>query len=98
MGDALEVRFRDRVGRSWARLAETVPAGAVPHHCFHVFAVYPWFGLLREGRTPEPLLVLDRCRVRWGRVVSVSGPEAVVRSRPLEWDGRALLLGDPVDG
>jgi hypothetical protein len=89
------VRFRDRVGRSWSRLIDAVPAGALPHHSFHVFGVYPWLGLLREGRVDEPLHVLDRCRVRWGRVVEVRGAEAVVRSRPLLWDGRRLVLGQP---
>ena len=93
LGDSLENRFRGRAGRSWDRLSEAVPAGAVPHHSFHVFGIYPWVGLLREGRVDEPLHVLDRCRVRWGRVVEVKGPRAVVESRPLLWDGRRLLLG-----
>ena len=95
LGDSLESRFRDRVGRSWPRLVDAVPLGAVPHHSFHVFGVYPWLGLLREGRVDAPLQVLDRCRVRWGEVVSVAGGEVVVRSRPLRWDGRRLLLGEP---
>lgn len=95
MGDSLESRFRDRIGRPWDRLVDTVLAGAAPHHSFHVLGVHPWFGLLRQGRTPEPLRVLDRCRVRWGRVVSVAGTEAVVLSRPLLWDGRSLYLGEP---
>jgi Family of unknown function (DUF6390) len=95
LGDSLETRFRGRAGRSWPRLVDAVPAGAVPHHSFHVFGVYPWVGLLREGRVDEPLHVLDRCRVRWGRVVELKGPRAVVVSRPLRWDGRRLLLGAP---
>ena len=33
-----------------------------PHHCFHVFAVYPWLGLLRTGVVDEPLHILDQCR------------------------------------
>jgi hypothetical protein len=95
LGDSLESRFRGRVGRSWPRLVDAVPAGAVPHHSFHVFGVYPWLGLLREGRVDEPLRVLDRCRVRWGEVVEVGGGQATVRSRSLEWDGRRLVLGAP---
>lgn len=95
MGDSLEDRFKGRAGGAWPRLAETVPVGALPHHSFHVFGVYPWVGLLREGRTVEPLRVLDRCRIRWGQVVSVGIGEAVVRSRPLAWDGRRLSLGAP---
>jgi hypothetical protein len=95
LGDSLESRFRARAGQSWSRLVEAVPAGAVPHHSFHVFGIYPWLGLLREGRVDEPLHVLDRCRVRWGQVLQVRGGEAVVRARPLLWDGRQLALGEP---
>lgn len=39
--------------------------------------------------------MLDRCRIRWGCVVSVQGDAVKVRSRPLEWDGLGLSLGDP---
>lgn len=94
LGSSLDDRFRRRLGREWAPLAELVSAGARPHHNFHVFGVYPWVGLLRSGSVDEPLRVLDRCRVRWGRVV---GPAAsgrlLVRSRPLVWDGARLSLG-----
>ncbi|HEU5036636.1 MAG TPA: DUF6390 family protein [Nocardioides sp.] len=97
LGDSLEDRFRPRAARRWSGLVAPVGAGAVPHHSFQVFGVYPWLGLLREGRLDEPLRVLDRCRVRWGRVRSVDGGVAVVCSCPLVWDGRRLVLGDPVD-
>jgi hypothetical protein len=97
MGDSIEDRFRPRAGREWGHLAGSAPAGAKPHHAFHVFGVYPWLGMLREGRTLEPLHVLDRCRIRWGQVVSVAAGQAVVRSRPLTWDGRRLSLAEPVE-
>jgi Family of unknown function (DUF6390) len=96
MGSSLESRFRGRVGSSWSRLSAPVSAGALPHHSFHVFGVYPWVGLLREGQVDAPLRVLDRCRVRWGKVLSTSGGLATVRFRPLTWDGRCLGLGLPV--
>jgi hypothetical protein len=72
--------------------------GAVPHHGFHVFGVYPWLGLLRSGSAPSAVAldVLDRCRIGWGRVLSRDGDRAVVRSRPLTWDGARLGLGGPV--
>jgi hypothetical protein len=92
-GNSLEERFRRRSGRLWDQLAEGIPAGAVPHHSFHVFGVYPWIGLLRSGRAREPLEQMDRCRIRWGRVESVVGEEVVVRGRPLTWDGLRLGLG-----
>ncbi len=34
-------RFRGRLGRAARPHPSIVAAGAVPHHCFHVFAVYP---------------------------------------------------------
>ena len=42
------------------------------------------------------LNVLDRCRIRWGKVTALHGDQAAVESRPLSWDGRLLTLGEPV--
>lgn len=95
LGPSLEARFRGPAGRGWEHLADLVALGARPHHAFHVFGVYPWVGLLRSGIVDQPLHVLDRCRVRWGRVIACSAGRAVVRARPLVWDGRALTLGAP---
>ncbi len=67
----------------------------MPHHSFHVFGVYPWVGLLTESDRGEPLEILQGCRIRWGRVVENQGDLVVVRSRPLEWDGKVLGLGAP---
>jgi hypothetical protein len=39
--------------------------------------------------------VLDRCRIRWGRVLVVQGDSVVVESSPLTWDGDRLALGPP---
>jgi hypothetical protein len=89
----VEDRFRGRIGRSWDHLLDAVAAGAVPHHCFHVFAVYPWLGLLRTGVVDEPLRVLDRCRTTPALVASVDGDNACVFLRPLQWTGRTLELG-----
>lgn len=78
-----------------SRLLDPLFAGAVPHHAFHVFGVYPWVGLLRTGVVDQALLVMDRCRIRWGRVTAVRGSTIVVASRPLVWDGRRLYLDAP---
>ncbi len=63
---------------------------------FHVLGVYPYVGLLRTGVVDEPLRVIDRCRIRWGTVVELTGDQAVVRCQPLVWDGRRLELGAAV--
>ncbi len=92
-GAFFDERFRRRAGRGWESIAQAIPAGAVPHHSFHVFQVYPWVGLMRAGWSEHPLRVLDRCRIRWGRVVGVEGDLVTVRFHPLAWDGRELRFG-----
>lgn len=94
-GNSLRERFRPRTGKNWSHLAEAVPEGALPHHNFHVFGVYPWVGLLTREKSEQPLNVLEKCRIRWGQVESVAGDDVTVRSRPLKWNGRALSLGAP---
>jgi len=95
VGDSMEERFRRVAGPGFGPLTGGVLAGGVPHHSFAVFCVYPYTGLLTDGRkAPHALTVLDRCRIRWGRVRSVEGDRVVVESRPLTWDGRWLRLGD----
>jgi len=89
----VEDRFKGRVGRSWERIVDAVAAGAVPHHTFHVFAVYPWLGLLRSGAVDQPLSVLDRCRITPGLVQKVDGETVSVLAPALNWDGRTLTLG-----
>jgi Family of unknown function (DUF6390) len=94
-GAFLDERFRGRAGRGWDDIAQVIPAGAVPHHSFHVFLVYPWTGLLREGRADPSLGVLDSCRISWGQVIA-TGPAAgtvLVTRRPLRWDGWRLDYG-----
>lgn len=95
MGHSLDDRFRRRAGAGWSALADAIPAGAVPHHSFHVFGVYPWVGLLRSGEWGEPLRILDRCRIRTGIVQAIEGSSVVVRSTPLTWDGHRLDMGEP---
>ncbi len=96
-GHWLTERFGSQLGVDWTLVHALVGAGAVPHHSFHVLAVYPWLGLLRAGKEGRPLEVLDRCRIRWGTVIAVEGDAATVRCRLLTWDGRALRLGEPRD-
>jgi hypothetical protein len=87
-------RFGPRAGRDVTRLTAGVGLGAAPHHAFHVFCVYPWVGLLREGRGgTEPLRILRECHVSWGTVVDRNGDELVVEGPRLSWGGGELALG-----
>ena len=82
-----------KAGAYWTHLTPDLLAEAAPDHGFHVFGVYPWSRLLAAG--PQPLFVLDSCRIRWGTVVGLD--PLTVSSPRLTWDGR-LALGDPVEG
>jgi len=89
----LEDRFRGQFGGTW----RDASARASAHHSFQVFEVYPWGGLLREGRPPEPAVnVLDRCRIRVGEVTAVDGEQVTVSTQLLVWDGAALRETEPV--
>lgn len=91
-GNSVDDRFRNRSGQSWSALSEGIVEGR-PNHAFHVFCVYPWVGLLKSGYADHALGVIDRCRIRSGRVVEVSGTQVTVESQPLTWDGEMLSLG-----
>lgn len=91
-GAALLKRIKPQAGQYWGHLTDELLAEAAPTHSFHVFGVYPWSRLLATGQ-PEPLEVLDSCRIGWATVVAVESDQLLVRSRHLEYDGRLLSLG-----
>lgn len=95
LGHSMEDRFRLRVGRQFPGVADSVDAGGMPHHSYHVFCIYPWVGLLGDDRRYEQaLMVLDRCRIRWGRVIEVGADQLRVESQPLRYEHGRLSLGD----
>jgi len=97
LGNSMEDRFRSKTGLQFGRLTEAVLAGGMPHHSYHVFCVYPWVGLLGDDRRYEQaLMVLDRCRIRWGQVRQVRADQLIVESQPLLFEDGRLLLGSPV--
>ena len=84
-------------GRYWTHLKPGLISEAMPTHGFHVFGVYPWTRLLGAVDPSPALHVLDSCRIRWARVSAVEAGHATVRGRHLEWDGRALGLGEEIE-
>jgi hypothetical protein len=96
-GEHLLALLRARAGPA-ARIPAEVDPGARCDHTFHCFEVYPWMGLLAAGRGGDkPREILDRCRIRWGRVVAAGAERVEVTTAPLTWDGAALGLGEPRD-
>jgi hypothetical protein len=90
---SLDERFARRAARSFPEIVAAIGNGGIAHHSFHVFAVYPWLGLLRSGMEGPALRVLDRCRIRWGRVEAVGDDTVVVVNRTLEFQADRLVLG-----
>ena len=89
--------FSGRSGPLFPGIEEALAAGALPHHSFAVFCVYPWVAMLGDPRrTPQAMIVLDRCRIRWGRVISIDGDVIIAEWQPLTWDGRRLALGPAI--
>ena len=94
LATSLDDRFARRSARNFEPLVSAAFTGGVIQHSFHVFAVYPWFGMLRAGKEGAPLEVLERCRIRWGRVLELDGDFVTVSSRPLRFEGSQLCFGE----
>lgn len=85
-------RLREAFTDQPTGLLDTVD-GALAHHSFHVFAVYPWVRFL-DADPSTPLRILQACRIRWGTVEDVTDEHVVMASRPLRFDDGVLRLGD----
>ncbi|HSM38552.1 MAG TPA: DUF6390 family protein [Candidatus Limnocylindrales bacterium] len=91
---SMQGRFRGRMASTgWSWLEATVPAGAGPVHAFHVLDVFPRVGLLRGEQADDLLKVIDSCRIRWGRVLSVDAGWMVVATPTLELIDGKLRIG-----
>ncbi len=97
LAQSMEDRFRFTTGSQFGKLADAALVGGMPHHSYHVFCIYPWVGLLgNDRRYEQALMVLDRCRIRWGQVQQVGADRLVVKSQPLLYDEGKLFLGQPI--
>jgi len=90
----LETRFAGRFPvRLLQGVLEQIPAGARPHHNFHVFSMP-----VRTGHRAQEhdLATMDACRISWGRVVAVHGDTLLVERRALALTGEEIVLGSAV--
>ncbi len=88
--DSLRARFGRQMGvRDLELMLGKAPAGAHPHHSFHVLEVCPRIGW------PLALSFMDNCRISWGKVVSLDGSTLTVEVMPLVIAGHRLVLGSP---
>jgi hypothetical protein len=94
--DSLTARFKSRMNeRTFAWLSGKLVMGARPHHNFHVFDVYMRTGLMKDNRAKIVVETMDACRISWGQVVSLDGPELIVARPRLALSEGKLTLTDP---
>ena len=78
-------------GRTCDLVPGKAPAGARPHHSFHLLDVHG-----RVGGFGQTLPTMDHSRVKWGTVIEVDGGEFVVDRVPLALVEGKLALGEPI--
>ena len=88
--DSLRARFGQQMRASDLELVlGKAPAGAHPHHSFHVLEVCPRHGW------PQALPFMDNCRISWGKALSADASTLTVEAMPLLIVGHQLVLGTP---
>lgn len=96
MKRSIDTRFRAQLlPEAWKWLEGKPEAGARPTHAFHVFDVFPRVGLMRGGQVTDAVGLMDSCRIRWGRVMEVTGDSLVVNAVPLGLAEGRLALMEP---
>ncbi|MGH9279000.1 MAG: DUF6390 family protein [Acidimicrobiales bacterium] len=87
---ALEQRFgRQLPPKLREQVLRKPPQGAKPFHLFHVVDVYRHL-----ERETVGMAAIESCRISWGHVREVSGPQVVVERQPLVWRDGKLALGE----
>ncbi|MBV8084756.1 MAG: hypothetical protein JO247_08065 [Chloroflexi bacterium] len=90
--DDLVERFRGKLSpQAMTWVAGKAPAGARPHHNFHVFDVHS-----RAGEQGHSLETMDNCRISWGKVLADVNGQLFVERQPLVLLDGKLALGAPV--
>lgn len=90
--ESLRARYRAELApRVMERVAAKAPAGARPHHSFHVLEVWR-----HADRTAgDVLTMLDSCRISWGVVRAAEAGELLVDRSHIELREGCLVLGEP---
>ena len=88
--DSLRARFARQLKADQLDLVlGKAPAGAHPHHSFHVLEVCP-----RNG-WPQACSFMDNCRISWGLVIGLNSATLTTEVKPLVLTGNNLVLGNP---
>jgi hypothetical protein len=87
-------QLKKRLGsKDFHWLERKIAQYALPHHSFHVLNIWMRTGHLERLHILESM---DACRVSWGRVVEVDGPNITVETPVLVYVNGKLALSEPV--
>lgn len=90
-----DLRLKDKLPLNTFRtLEERIGKGILPNHTYHVLTVPKKMGHTEMLFNLEQI---DACRISWGKVVSVSGPNITVLYEPLVAENGTLRLGTPTE-
>lgn len=90
--DGLRLNKRLNI-HSFNQIKEKVGLGAIPHHSFHVLNVWNRTG---HHDVPHTLESMDACRVSYGKVSKIDGPNISLKYKPLISINNKLSLGELV--
>lgn len=76
---------------NFSKLEAKLPRGARMHHSFHVLNVYERTGHDRSLHTLESM---DACRISWGKIFAIDGPQIKLMRRPLKMENGKIILAD----
>lgn len=84
MYEEVKHRFGSRISPKVMKwLTGKAPAGAKPHHSFHVFEIYTRVGGIRGGSIGPVEKTIDQCRISWGKVVEIKSSRVKVEHEPI---------------
>jgi len=80
MYNHLEDKVKKRSKKNWKEIVMQVENKAKPHHSFHVFDIYRFAGLTRDGsREVEVVKMMNSCRISSGVVTKILKKEKKVK-------------------
>lgn len=87
-----DLRLKDRVNlKTFRAFEEKLGKGMLPNHNYHILNVPKRMG---HQETEAGLEYKDSCRISWGKVTAVDGPNLTVLREPIVAENGTMRFGD----
>lgn len=89
-----DLEIKKKIGiKPFDAIIKKLRQGAVPHHSFHVINIW----LQRSSKSHEEILQnIELCRISWGKVLDIDGPNIAIETEPLLIENKTLVFGKPI--